>query len=65
MGMAGPSSAQWLNGCTLRAKYDRATKTITADVNDWGNLVRLAQLQLGITDDELAALNDGRKKVSA
>ena len=58
MGMAGPSPAEWLNEVTRRAKYDRATNTVTADVDDWGNLVSAAMKAYDITDEELAALND-------
>jgi hypothetical protein len=57
IGMAGPTAAEWLNDVTRRAKFDVKTGTITADVDDWGNLVSAAKIAYGITDDELADLN--------
>ena len=62
MGMAGPSAAEWLNTVTKRAKYNRATNTVTADVDDWGNLVSAAMIAYGITDEQLANLNPVEKR---
>jgi len=58
MGMAGPTPAEWLNDCTKRAKFNKETGKIEADQDDWLNLIRSAQKAYGITDEELANLND-------